>query len=146
MAKKREDKTEVIASKDPEVQVDLEESTEDLPSGEITSAAAYAPLVPGEGMQSQVTPNLATDPEVEVETVRVANDPAYLKKQAKETGQTAGKWDKNTSSEKTVIIVTTEKHRCKIGPKWWQFEKETKYRVPENVKEVLKRRGILGVI
>jgi len=46
---------------------------------------------------------------------------------------------------KNVKIQTNEDHRCFNG-KWYTFKKGVDYYVPQNVKDVLKKAGILQAI
>lgn len=76
----------------------------------------------------------AEEPVEEPAKEEVAFDPALVDE------------SKESTDKKKVRIRLKEKYHCKIGKHLYNFEKGQCYNVPENVKMVLSRAGILDVL
>ena len=47
---------------------------------------------------------------------------------------------------KNVRVVLNKNHKCHIGGNWYSFERDKQYNVPENVKSVLRKAGLLSAL
>lgn len=136
----KSNKSEVVETTDPEISA--ENSSDEIGTGEIDQARASEKSSPenesGKKLPDFSKPQLAEPPE-ETQSHNPRN-----RTQADESGVVAGK--PHGSSEKKVVVQIAHYQKCKIGPRWYEFHPGKQYRVPENVKEILKRKKALAVV
>ena len=99
---------------------------------------------------------LSSHPTRELETGKVMpvnKTIAQKPEQAKVVSESSGeilppspKVETAPGGTKIVSVLVSRHIKCKIGKKWYEFHPKSTYRVPENVKEQLRRANALGVI